>query len=105
MIEFDELRLKLEAFRDEVTALKDALGLEQLSKEIEELENRTTVPGFWDDQNTSGEILKQISVKKGKVEMFTDISGQFDDLLTLIEMANEEEDLSLLEEITEGVTE
>lgn len=105
MIEFDELRLKLEAFRDEVTALKDALGLEQLSKEIEELENRTTVPGFWDDQNTSGEILKQISVKKGKVEMFADISGQFDDLLTLIEMANEEEDLSLLEEITEGVTE
>ena len=105
MIEFDELRLKLESFRNEVNALEDALGLEQLSKEIEELENRTTVPGFWDDQNTSGEILKQISVKKGKVEMAADIRSQFDDLLTLIEMANEEEDLSLLEEITEGVAE
>ena len=37
--------------------------------------------------------------------MSADINSQFDDLLTLIEMANEEEDLSLLEEITEGVTE
>ena len=105
MIEFDELRLKVEGFKDEVIALEDALGLEQLSKEIEELENQTTLPGFWDDQSRSGEILKQLSTKKGKAEMVADIKGQFDDLLTLIEMANEEEDLSLLDEITEGVAE
>ena len=105
MIEFDEQRLKLEGFRNEVNALEDALGLEQLSKEIEELENRTTDPGFWDDQSRSGEILKQISVKKAKVEMATEIRSQFEDLLTLIELANEEEDLSLLEEIVTGVTE
>ena len=105
MIEFDEQRLKLEGFREEVTALEEALGLEQLGKEIEELENRTTVPGFWDDQTTSGDILKQISIKKGKVEMATEIRSQFEDLLTLIELANEEEDLSLLEEIVQGVTE
>ena len=105
MIEFDELRLKLEGFRDEVKALEDALGLEQLAREIEELENQTTAPGFWDDQSRSGDILKQISTKKGKVQMAEDIRNQFEDMLTLIEMANEEEDLSLLDEITEGVSE
>lgn len=51
MIEFDELRLKVEGYRNEVVALEDALGLEQLAKEIEELENQTTAPGFWDDQS------------------------------------------------------
>ncbi len=102
MIEFDELRLKLEGMKNEVEALRDALGLEQLEKEIEELENSTTLPGFWDDQSHSSEILKKISVKKGKVEMCSALLAQYDDLLTLISLANEEEDLSLLEEITEG---
>ena len=102
MIEFDELRLKLEGMKNEVEALRDALGLEQLEKEIEELENSTTLPGFWDDQSHSSEILKKISVKKGKVEMCSTLLAQYDDLLTLISLANEEEDLSLLEEITEG---
>jgi peptide chain release factor 2 len=102
VIEFDELRLKLEGMSSEVEALRDALGLEQLEKEIEELENSTTLPGFWDDQSRSSETLKKISVKKGKVEMYAEISAQHDDLLTLILLANEEEDLSLLDEITEG---
>ncbi len=104
MIQFEEQKLRLESYRNEVIALEDALGLEQLKNEIEELEAGTTAPGFWDDQARSSEILKLISAKKNKVEMAQNIKNQFEDLLTLIEMADEEEDLSLLEEITEGVT-
>jgi len=105
MIEFEEQKLKLESFSDEVKSLEDALGLEQLQKEIEQLENQTSAEGFWDDQKRSSEILKEISNKKSKVEMAKNIRSQFEDLLTLIEMADEEEDLSMLEEITSGVIE
>lgn len=105
MIEFEEQKLKLEGFRDEVISLEEALGLEQLNKDIADLESQTSADGFWDDQKRSGEILKEISAKKSKVEMAKRVRSQFEDLLTLIEMADEEEDLSLLDEIVQGVEE
>lgn len=105
MIEFEEQKLRLEGYRNEVKSLEEALGLEQLNAEIESLEQQTTAEGFWDDQKHSGEILKEISTKKNKVEMAKNIRGQFEDMLTLIEMADEEEDLSLLDEITSGIEE
>ena len=104
MIEFQEQKQRLEAKKDEVTALEEALGLAQLQNEVEELEGQTAQDGFWDDQKKSGEILKQISAKKAKLELAHSIRGQYEDLLTLIEMADEEGDLSMLEEITASVT-
>ena len=105
MIEFEELKLRLEAHEKELKALGDALGLEQLKTDIEQLEQRTAEPGFWDDQQRSGEILKQLSSKKGKIESFDSLNSQYDDTLTLIELGDEEEDLSLLEEITASIDE
>ena len=103
MIEFEEQKQRLEAKKDEVIALEEALGLAQLQNEVEELEGQTAQDGFWDDQKKSGEILKQISAKKAKLELAHSIRGQYEDLLTLIEMADEEGDLSMLEEITASV--
>ncbi len=104
MIEFEEQKLRIEGSRNEVNSLEEALGLDQLKKEIEELEAKTATAGFWDDQKTSGETLKLISGKKAKLNMAVSIRSQFEDILTLIEMADEEEDLSLLEEIVESIT-
>lgn len=105
MIEFEELRFKVEAYGKEVSSLEEALGLEKLSNEIATLEAETAKEGFWDDQKNSGEILKQISAKKAKLELAENIRGRYEDLLTLIEMGDEEEDLSLLPEINDGITE
>ena len=105
MIEFEEQKLKLQAHEAELKALGEALGLEQLKTDIEQLEQRTAQPGFWDDQQKSGDILKQLSAKKAKIENFDSLNLLYDDTLTLIELANEEEDLSLLEEITTSIEE
>lgn len=100
MIQFEEQKLKLTSHEEELTALGDALGLDQLKIDIEQLEQRTAQEGFWDDQQKSGEILRQLSSKKAKIENFDSLNAIYDDTLTLIELADEEEDLSLLEEIT-----
>ncbi len=103
MIEFEEQKLRLEAKSKELKALGDALGLEQLKSEIEQLEQRTAQEGFWDDSEASSKILKTLSTKKGKVENFNSLCSLFDDTLTLIELADEENDLSLLDEIKNSV--
>lgn len=106
MLQFDELRLSLEALRPEIDDLRSALGLDSMKSEIQQLENRATEPGFWDDMDNSQKILQRTSNLKNKVEQYEKLDTRYEDTLALIELANEEEDLTLLDEATselEGV--
>lgn len=105
MLEFEQLKLRLEANESELHDLKDALGYESLKNEIEELENKAAAPGFWDDMENSQKILQRTGKLKNTVETYDRICALYDDLLVLIEIGNEEEDLSLIEEIENSITE
>ncbi len=98
MLQFEELKLSLESLKPEIDNLASALGLEQMKKEIEQLENRAAEPGFWDNMENSQKILQKTANLKAKVEKFEKLNASYDDTLALIELANEEEDLSLLDE-------
>jgi len=56
-------------------------------------------PGFWDDPEISNKKMKESKQMKDIVETMNGLSGQYDDILTLIEMGYEEEDDSLIPEI------
>ena len=105
MLEFEQLKLRLEGNEGELRDLKDALGYEHLKNEIEELEAKTAAPGFWDDAESSQKILQKTGKLKNTVETYEKLCSSYDDLLVLIEMGDEEEDLSLVGEITENLEE
>ena len=98
MLQFEELKLELEGLKPEIDDLADALGLKSIMSEIEQLEHRAAEPGFWDDMEKSQKILQRTSNLKTKVEEFEKLKASYDDTMTLIELGNEEEDLSLLDE-------
>lgn len=98
MLQFEELKLELEGLKPEIDDLSDALGLKSIMSEIEQLEHRAAEPGFWDDMEKSQKILQRTSNLKTKVEEFEKLKASYDDTMTLIELGNEEEDLSLLDE-------
>ncbi len=98
MIQFEELRLKLEELEPDIKDLANALGLDKLKMEIEQLEQRAAQPGFWDDAENSQKILQKTGALKNKVEAYDNLVSAYDDTLALIELANEEEDISLLDE-------
>lgn len=98
MVQFEELRLELERTKPEIDDLADALGLKAMESEIQQLENRATEPGFWDDMEKSQVILQRTSALKSKVEGYNSLVAKYEDALALIELANEDEDLSLFEE-------
>lgn len=98
MLQFEELKLELEGLYPEIEDLKSALSLDAMKSEIEQLENRAAEPGFWDDMENSQKILQKTSNLKAKVEKYEKLQSSYEDTLALIELANEEEDLSLLEE-------
>ncbi|MBQ1279109.1 MAG: peptide chain release factor 2 [Clostridia bacterium] len=105
MLEFEQLKLRLVANEQEVSDLRDAIGYDSLKREIEELEQKSAAPGFWDDLEASQAILQKTGKLKNKVEEYDRISSSYEDLLVLIDMGDEEGDLSLVEEITASIDE
>lgn len=98
MVQFEELRLALEKLEPEIKDLAEALGLDALESEILQLEHRAAEPGFWDDMEHSQVILQRTSGLKNKVENYNRLVTAYEDALALIELADDDEDLSLLEE-------
>lgn len=56
-------------------------------------------PGFWDDVEESQKLMKELKNVKGVIEEFDAINQAFEDIETFIEIADEEQDENLLEEI------
>ena len=105
MLEFEQLSLRLSGSEAELRDLKSALGYENLTREIEELETKASAPNFWDDMENSQKILQKTGKLKNTVEAYDNLCSTFDDLGVLIEMGDEEGDLSLIPEIETTLTE
>ena len=105
MLEFEQLGLRLSGTQEELRDLKSALGYDNLVREIEELETKASAPGFWDDLENSQKILQRTGKLKNTVESYNNLCSSFDDLQVLIEMGDEEGDLSLIEEIETSIAE
>ena len=101
MLQFEELKLSLQELYPDLEDLADSLGLEKMREEIAELDIKAAQPGFWDDMENSQKILQRSSMLKNKVEAYGRLKNLYEDILALIELADEEEDLSLLPEAQE----
>ena len=74
----------------------------KLKSQIEELEKESAKEGFWDDLENSQKVLQKTKQLKDKVAAFNALKGEWEDLSTLIELAIDEGDESLLPEIEES---
>lgn len=58
-------------------------------------------PGYWDNTEKSQEGMKELKNLKDEAEDYNSLEQQYEDIETLIEMGNEENDPSLIPEIQE----
>lgn len=101
MLEYDEIRLETEALEPQLSELEKAMNMDSLIKEADGLEEQSTQPGFWDDAENSQKIMQKIGSLKNKINSFKKLKESYEDVVTMIELANEEEDASMLPEIRE----
>ena len=102
IIEYDTYKQKLGALEPQLTKLAAALDLEGARREVEELEEKTGDANFWNDLQASQKVLRRTKQLKNKLEHHAKLVSQWEDLTTLVEMAIEEDDGSLLPEVEEG---
>lgn len=105
MVAYEELKLKLSDMEENIEDLAEALKLEDTKKQIKELEEQSSNPEFWSDMEGSQKLLQKIKQLKDKVETYSRLKSKWEDTLTLIDMAIEENDETLLEEIEKAAEE
>lgn len=103
MLQFEEQKQRIEGYEDDLEELSEALDLNDLKSEIVQLEQKTTEDGFWNDLAESQKVMQKIRHSKAKIEAYEKLKSMYEDTVALIEMADEEGDLSLLDEITQNV--
>lgn len=103
MVEFEELRLRLLDSEKPIENLKEALAIDSLKAEVEVLEKESAAPDFWDDMENSQKVMQKIGSLKAKVTGYESLKSDYEDALVMIELADEESDLSLLDDCTASV--
>ncbi len=103
MVEFEELRLRLLDSEKPIENLKEALAIDSLKTEVEVLEKESAAPDFWDDMENSQKVMQKIGSLKAKVIGYESLRSDYEDALVMIELADEEGDLSLLDDCTASV--
>ena len=104
MVELDQYRYKISDYDKPLQQIKNSLDLDNKQKRIEELEADMEAPGFWDDTEKSQKAMKELKALKDSFEKYDALVRGLEDTKTLIEMAEEENDASLLPEIDSEIT-
>ncbi len=101
MLEFEEYKGKLNALKPTLDDLQDALHLEEAKREIAELQEESAQDGFWNNVSHSQQVQQRIKQLQTKCEKYDKLRSSWDDLFTMCEMALEEDDISMLDELKE----
>ena len=94
MFELEQIRLGLSAYDEKF----DVAGAKEKINELEEL---SADPDFWNDLEKSQKTLQKLKALKNKVGKYEGLVTTYEDILTLIEMGIEEQDDSVYEEVKE----
>ncbi len=101
MVLLDQVKYELSQFEEPLLNMEEALNRDVKNKRIAEIEGKMNEPGFWEDGKASGELMKEMKNLKADLENYDTLKGSYDDLQTLIEMAEEENDDDLGNECLE----
>ena len=99
MLEFEEYKVKLNNIRPTLDGLGSALKLDDARSEIAELEAESAKEGFWNDLDRSQKVQKRMKQLQQKCEKYEKLQSTWEDLMTICEMALEENDDSMLGEL------
>jgi len=99
IIQLEEAKRTLQGMRGDIAELGNALRIEKIAEDAEELEQKTLVPNFWDDAANSSKILRELKQIKDTIEEYENLQIALEDAIMLADMGIEENDESVVEEV------
>lgn len=99
MIILEDLKQSLVSSKPKLDELYKVLNIKNIELELEELHQKAAEPDFWNDMDNSQKILQKTKSIENKIESYKKLCESYDDCMTLIELASEEEESELISEI------
>ena len=99
LIEYDVYKQKLRDLGPELDKLSAALDIESAKQEAARLEDETAQDGFWNDLERSQKVQMRLKQLQNKITRQEKLIASWEDLTTLCEMGQEEDDADILEEL------
>ena len=94
VIESDEYKQKLQALEPTLRELEKALGIPKDRQELKNLQAETEQEGFWNNIEHSQKVSQQIKRLEHRIKKYDRLVSEWEDTVTLCEMAQEEDDAS-----------
>jgi peptide chain release factor 2 len=85
---------RLAAVREQLEPLAASIDVEKLAARAGELEEEMGAPGFWDDQERAAKVSSEHSRLTRRIEEFSSLQTEVDDLSGLVELAAEDESIA-----------
>ncbi|KAF8027788.1 hypothetical protein BT93_E0648 [Corymbia citriodora subsp. variegata] len=100
MQDFYSLRREVEAASARVEDIRASAGLQQLERELAELEVKASGASFWDDRAQAQQTLLALTDVKDKIRLLSDFKTQVEEAETIVMLTEEmdSKDRGLLEE-------
>jgi len=99
MIPIDEQKSQLNELQETFSQLTDQINPAALEEERAALETQMGGEGFWNDIENANKVNQRLKVLTQKLDGLAKLRARFEDAATLLEMAEEEDDESLAEEL------
>ena len=85
---------QIAALRSTFADIRAVVGVEKLQREIADLSEQAGVPDLWDDTDKAQKITSDLSHRQAELAKIVSIQSRLDDLEIMVELANEEADVS-----------
>jgi peptide chain release factor 2 len=99
MVVLDEYKMQLGALKETLALAHKQMNVDALTSECEKLEEQMGAADFWNDVENANKVSARVKTIKSKLDRLGKLESQSEDLDTLIEMAEEENDESLIDEL------
>ncbi len=97
MIDFYSERASLEKLKKETLDIADAIGVEELQREVGELTALQHEDGFWQNVEKAQEVNRRLNFCAKRIKKITDLIKSVDDAVVLLDVIEEMEEESEVE--------
>ena len=105
MLELDELKAQLKTYEEPLAQMRSSLDLDSKEKRVEELERTMAEPSFCENPENASKLQKELGSLKNGMEAFSKLENLYEETLMLIDMANEDDDASVLPDVQSDMDE
>ncbi len=105
MLELEDLKAQLKTYEEPLAQMRSSLDLDSKEKRIEELERTMAEPSFWENPEQAAKLQKELGSLKNGIDAFSKLENLHEETLMLIDMANEDNDESVIPDVRESIEE